>query len=204
MSLTRKFLKAMELDEDKISQIIDAHQATIDEIAGERDKFKADAEKLKETTKELESVKKDLLKAEAKLEDAEKVSEKYKQLQDEFKTYKDDVTAKTEHAAKEKAYKEILKEAGVSEKRFDSILKVSDLSTIELDENGKVKDSSKLLENIKSEWADFIVTNGTQGANVSNPPSNTGGSTFEKMSLAEKMAYANENPNNSEVQAWLK
>lgn len=204
MSLTRKFLKAMELDDDKISQIIDAHQATIDEIAGERDKFKADVDKYKAEAERLGNVEKDLVKAQAKLEDAEKVAQKYKDLQDEFKTYKDDVTAKTEHAAKEKAYKEILKEAGVSEKRFDSIIKVSDLSAVELDETGKVKDSAKLLENIKSEWADFIVTSGKQGAGVSTPPSSTGGSAFEQMSLAEKMAYANENPNNAEVQAWLK
>jgi hypothetical protein len=204
MSLTRKFLKAMELDDDKISQIIDAHQATIDEIAGERDKFKAEAEKFKADSEKLSSVEKDLLKAEAKLEDAEKVSKKYDALKEEFDNYKNDVDAKATQLAKEKAYKEVLREAGVSEKRFDSIVKVSDLSGIELDEEGKVKDSAKLLETVKSEWADFIVTGGKQGADVSNPPASTGGSAFEQMSLAEKMAYANENPDNAEVQAWLK
>ena len=204
MSLTRKFLKAMELDDDKISQIIDAHQATIDEIAKERDSFKAEAEKFKADSEQLESVKKELVKAEAKLEDAEKDSAKLKELETEFSNYKADINAKTTQAAKEKAYKEVLKEAGVSEKRFDSIIKVSDLSKIELDKDGKAKSSDKLLENIKSEWADFIVTEGKQGADVSNPPGSEGTNTFESMSLAEKMAYANENPNNAEVQAWLK
>ena len=204
MSLTRKFLKAMELDDDKISQIIDAHQATIDEIAKERDSFKAEAEKFKADSEKLKSVESDLLKAEAKLEDAEKEKAKLKDLEVEFANYKNDVTAKATQAAKEKAFKEILKEAGISEKRFDSIIKVSDLAKIELDKDGNVKGSDKVLENIKSEWADFIVTSGTQGATVSNPPASTGGSTFEQMSLAEKMAYANENPNNAEVQAWLK
>ena len=47
MALTRKMLKAMDLDEDKVSQIIDAHQSTIDEIAEERDKLKAEVEKYK-------------------------------------------------------------------------------------------------------------------------------------------------------------
>lgn len=204
MSLTRKFLKAMELDDDKISQIIDAHQATIDEIAKERDSFKAEAEKFKADSEKLASVEKDLLKAEAKLEDAEKETAKLKDLEVEFANYKNDVNAKATRAAKEKAFKEILKQAGISEKRFDSIVKVSDFEKIELDKDGNVKGSDKLLENVKSEWADFIVTSGKQGADVSTPPANTGGSAFEQMTLAEKMAYANENPNNAEVQAWLK
>lgn len=204
MALTRKMLKAMELDDDKISQIIDAHQSVIDEIGNERDTFKADAEKYKAEVERLASVEKDLVKAQAKLEDAEKITEKYKALQDEYATYKNDVTAKATQAQKEKAYRELLVEAGISDKRFDSIIKVSDLSKLEIDDDGKVKDAKTIVEDIKSEWADFIVTSGTQGASVSNPPQNTGGSTFENMSLAEKMAYANENPNNVEVQAWLK
>lgn len=173
MALTRKFLKAMEIDDDKISQIIDAHQATIDEIAKERDTYKADAEKYKTDSDELATVKK-------KLESAEKDSAKLKEIQEEYAHYKADVTAKETKANKEKAYREILKEAGVSEKRFDSIVKVSDLSKIEFDEAGKVKNSKELIDGIKTEWADFIVTEGQRGAGTSNPPSNTGGGKMSK------------------------
>ena len=138
MALTRKMLKAMELDDDKISQIIDAHQSVIDEIAQERDSLKADVEKYKAEADRLGSVEKDLVKAQAKLEDAEETSKKLKNLQDEFNTYKADVDAKATRASKEKAYRSLLTEAGISEKRFDSIIKVSDLDKVELDKDGNV------------------------------------------------------------------
>jgi DNA repair exonuclease SbcCD ATPase subunit len=166
-------LKAMELDEDKISQIIDAHQATVDEIAKERDSYKADAEKYKSDSEELAPVKKELAAAQKELE-------KLKGIDDEFSRYKADVAAKTTQAAKEKAYREVLKEAGVSEKRFDAIIKVSDLSKIELDDDGHVKDSKDLVDGIKTEWAEFIVTEGQKGASTATPPSNTGGTKMSK------------------------
>lgn len=180
MALTRKMLKAMELDDDKISQIIDAHQSTIDEIAKERDSYKADAEKYKADAERLDSVEKELVKTQAKLENAEETSKKLKTLQDEFNSYKADVDAKATQAQKEKAYRSLLTEAGISEKRFESIIKVSDLSKVELDKDGNVKDSKDIVKNLKTEWADFIVTEGVRGANTSNPPSNTGGSKMSK------------------------
>lgn len=172
MGITRKMLKAMELDDDKISQIIDAHQSTIDEIATERDKYKADAEKYKAEADRLGSVEKELVKANAKLEEANGVSEKYKALQDEFNTYKDDVKAKATHALKEKAYRALLAEAGISDKRFDSIIRVTDLDSVDIDKDGNVKDKKPIVEGIKSEWADFIQTQGTQGAKTATPPAN--------------------------------
>lgn len=180
MALTRKMLKAMELDDDKITQIIDAHQSTIDEIADERDKLKADVEKFKTEAERLGSVEKDLLKAQAKLEDADKVSEKLKNLQNEFAEYKADVDAKTTKATKEKAYKDLLKQAGVSDKRIDSIIKISDLSTIEFDKDGKIKDEKAVVDAIKSEWADFIVTEHEKGAQTPKPPANNGGTQMSK------------------------
>ena len=180
MALTRKMLKAMELDDDKISQIIDAHQATIDEIGSERDKFKADAEKYKAEAERLGSVEKDLVKAQAKLEEAADTAEKLKNLQDEFNTYKADVDAKATKAQKEKAYRGLLAEAGISDKRFDSIIKVTDLSGVELDKDGKVKDSKTIVEGIKSEWADFIQTTGTKGATTPTPPAGDPSKVFSK------------------------
>lgn len=180
MALTRKMLKAMDLDDDKISQIIDAHQSTIDSIAEERDKLKADVEKYKGDAERLATVEKDLEKAQAKLEEADKTAEKYKSLQNEFAEYKADVDAKATKSAKEKAYKELLKQAGVQDKRMDAIIKVSDLSKVELDKDGKVKDSKDLIDSIKSEWAEFIVTEQTKGAQTPKPPANNGGTKMSK------------------------
>ena len=197
MALTRKMLKAMELDDDKIAQILEAHTAVIDEIASERDTFKADAERYKAQAEKLTTVEKDLVKAQAKVEEAEDNADKLKNLKAEFEQYKADVKAKEVAGVTEKAYRSLLKEAGIADKYFDKIIKVTDLSKIKLDKDN-------IVNGIKSEWSEFVVTQGTQGANVANPPANTGGGTFETMSLAEKMAYANDNPNSAEVQAWLK
>ena len=188
MALTRKMLKAMELDEDKVSQIIDAHQSTIDEIAQERDAYKADAEKYKAEAERLSTVEKDLIKAQAKHEDADKTSEKLKNLQEEFNTYKADVDAKASQAQKEKAYRALLAEAGISEKRFESIIKVSDLSGIEFDKDGKIKDSKSIVDGIKSEWADFIVTEGTQGVKTPTPPANVPQKAFTREDIHKMSA----------------
>jgi hypothetical protein len=53
MALTRKFLKAMGIEEEKIEQIIDAHTETVNALKEERDNFKADAEKLPNVQKQL-------------------------------------------------------------------------------------------------------------------------------------------------------
>lgn len=172
MALTRKMLKAMELDDDKISQIIDAHQSVIDEIASERDALKRDVEKYKADAEKLSAVEKDLVKANAKLEDAESNAQKLKDLQNEFNEYKADVDAKATQAQKEKVFKALLAEAGIPEKRFDAIIKVSDMSKIDIDKDGKAKDSKDIMNNIKSEWADFIVTEGVKGAKTATPPDN--------------------------------
>ena len=37
--------------------------------------------------------------------------------------------------------------------------------------DGKLDDTEKLVENIKTEWAGFIIASRTDGANVENPPS---------------------------------
>lgn len=180
MGLSKKMLRAMELDDEKITQILDAHTAVIDEIAGERDTYKADAEKYKAEAERLGSVEKDLVKAQAKLEEAEKTAEKLKALQSEYDEYKADVDAKAAQSAKEKAYRELLKQAGVSDKRFDAIIKVSDMSKVELDKDGKVKDAKAVVDSIKSEWADFVVTEGKQGAKTPTPPAATPTKAFTR------------------------
>lgn len=204
MALTKAMLKAMDISDEKIEQIISAHRDTINGLTEARDSYKADAEKYKADAEKLKTVEKDLVKAQANLEaEQEKVSELQK-TKAEFESYKADVEAKETVNKKQIAYRKLLSKAGVSEKRFDSILRITSVDDIELDDKGDIKDSDKIVENIKSEWADFIVKKSEQGAEV--PAGNEGGatSTFDKMSLAEKMAYANSHPDSDDVKAWLK
>jgi DNA repair ATPase RecN len=202
MALTKKMLQAMGIEDTKIEQIIEAHRDTINGLTETRDTLQADLDKANAEVKRLANVEKDLLKANAKLEGAEEVSNELKTLKKEYADYKADVEKKSVVAEKTKLYKELLTKAGIPEKRHEAIIKLTDLDSMEL-KDGKFTNEKELSANIDSEWSDFKVTETKQGAKTSTPPDNTGGSTFEKMSLAEKMAYANENPDSDEVKAWL-
>lgn len=170
MALTRKFLQAMGIDADKIDEIIAAHTETTNALKEERDGYKADAEKLPGVEKE-----RDDLKAAAEKNKDNPYKAQYEDLKKEYDDYKADVEAKQTKASKTAAYKALLKEAGVSEKRIDAITKVSDIDALALQDDGKLKDSDKLLNSIKEEWADFIVTEEKRGADEKKPPKNEGG-----------------------------
>ena len=91
------------------------------------------------------------------------------------------ISAKETKASREKAYTELLKSAGItSEKRIAKILKVDDIDSLEMGEDGNFKDADKLTERIKNEWAEFITTTETKGAETSTPPKNNGGSAMTK------------------------
>ena len=169
MSLTRKFLSAMGIEEDKVDEIIKAHTETVDALKEQRDSYKANAEKLQVVQKELDDMK---AAAEKGGKDTFKV--KYEALKEDFENYKKDQAAKESHEKKLEAYKNLLKDAGVSEKRIDAVLKVSDVDSIEFDDDGKVKDASSLKKDIAKEWEDFIVKENTQGANTATPPTGNG------------------------------
>lgn len=133
---------------------------------------------------EIDALKGEKQNAEDKATSAEKWKTKYDALKEDFEAYKKDITAKETKATRTNAYKELLKQAGVSEKRLDAIIKVSDIDSLEMGDDGKFKDANKILENIKTEWADFITTTETHGASTATPPSNNGGG---KMTKAEIM-----------------
>lgn len=175
MALTRKFLTALGIEADKIDEIITAHSETVDALKEQRDQYKADAEKVGTLTEECNK-----LKEQVKNDKTEVYKAELDKVKEDFKQYKADVEGKEVKANKAKAYKELLKEVGVSEKRFDAILKLTDLSKIEFDDENKVKDADKVKDSIKSEWSDFITTTNTKGADTKRPPVNTGGGAKTK------------------------
>ena len=172
MALTRKFLSALGIEEEKAEQIITAHVDTVDQIKAERDKYKEDAEKLPDMEKELKALKE-------QISGDDPYKEKFEELQKEFDTYKADIQSKETTAKKESAFRNILKDIGIPDKRIDSVIKVSDINDIELTEDG-IKDEETLKETLKKEWSDFIATKTTEGVNSANPPSNTGKTTMTK------------------------
>lgn len=181
MALTRRMLKAMGISDEQVDEIIAAHSETVDALKEQRDQYKADAEKLPEIQKQLDKANSDL---EAAGKDAYKV--KYEALKEEYEGYKNEQAAKETRSAKERAYRELLKAAGITEKRIDSVVRVSDLDGLELDDKGAIKDADKLTESIKSEWADFITTTQTRGAQTSNPPANNTSGSMTKADIYKK------------------
>ena len=170
MALTRKMLKAMGIEEEKIEQIIEEHAETVNALKQQRDQYKVDADKLPGVQKELDEYK------EAAEKDGENpYKAKYEETQQKFDDYKAEVTARETKAKKTAAYRKLLKDAKVSEKRLDSILKLSPVDEIELDDKGEIKDAENVKKKIEEEWSDFIVTEETHGAESNNPPGGSGG-----------------------------
>lgn len=176
MALTRKSLKAMGLTDEQVDSIIEMHTDTVDGLKNDISKYKADAEKLPGVQKELDDLK-------AKGDDGYK--EKYEKEHKAFEDFKTEQSNKEAHAAKEKAYRDLLIAAGISEKRVDSVLKVSDIDNVEL-EDGKIKGADELSKTIKTEWADFIISTETRGANTHNPPANNSGKALTKADIYKK------------------
>ena len=176
MALSRKWLATLGVDEDVIDKIVIAHGETVsglkDEIA-DLEKYKADAEKLKAVNKELSDLK-------AKVAEDSNKNEDYAKLKKEFEDYKQSIENAKVKEAKEAAYKEILKDAGIPEKHFAKILKYSDVDSVELDAEGKITKAKEIMDAIKEEWADHIEKSTKKGADTSKPPKNTGGSTMSK------------------------
>lgn len=195
MALTRKFLSALGLEGDKVDEIISAHSETVTALKEEREnakdeaskykaeaeKYKAEADKIPAIQKELDTLKKEAEEA-AKNDGKDAWKVKYEAMKEErdkvqsaFDEFKTETTAKETKASKEKAYRALLKEVGVSEKRIDSVIRVTDLDNIELDDEGKIKDSAEQKKAIKEDWADFIPTKSEAGAETATPPANNGG-----------------------------
>ena len=167
MALTRKFLAAMGIEADKIDEIISAHSETVDGLKNEISNWKnkaADYDELKAENEKLKAA-----------GDGDKpYKEKYEELEKEFNDFKAEQTAKETRAAKEVALRGLLKEIGIAEKRVDSVVKITDIDSIKLNKDGAISDSEGLKKSLTEEWADFIVTAGTNGAKTSTPPSSTG------------------------------
>lgn len=183
MALTRKMLKAMGIEEDKIDEIVDAHSETVTALKKDRDKYKEDAEKLPEVQKLYDDLKEEVDK---KADDPYK--EKYEKEHKDFEAYKKSIDAEKTKAKKLEAYKGLLKEAGISEKRIDAIAKITSMDDIELDADGKIKDSDKKIEAVKEEYSEFVVTEDTKGADTKTPPENTGGAGSKTLSRAAEIA----------------
>ena len=182
MALTRKFLKAMGIEDEKIDQIIEAHSESVDALK----QYKVDAEKLPEVQKELDALK-------AKSDDG--LKKKYDDLKAEYDKYKDDTEKEKTLSKKKELFKEVAKDAGLSEKGLAKALKYTDWEKVEIDDDGKVKNAKDHIKALKEEWAEYVTKEETKGAETSNPPHNdkndNGTRTPSRAAEVAKKYYSN-------------
>lgn len=182
MALTRKFLKALEIEDDKIDQIIEQHVSSMDAVKSERDELKEQVGKLSKVQEELDVVTKDRDSLKKSSDENASYKEKYENERSAFSEYKKEVDAEREKAKKSTAYMALLKKAGVKDdkegNRYSQITKLAKFDEIELDDAGNIKDEDKVLESIKKDWSGFIGKKSEEGANIETPPDNPGGNTM--------------------------
>lgn len=176
MALTRSMLKGMGLTEEQVSAIIDAHTETVDGLKDSLKAAKADADKLKAVQKELDDL---------KANDGDDYKAKYEKEHSDFDEYKKTVANEKATAEKRSLYRELLRECGVDAKRIDSVMKVADIEAAKV-KDGKIENVEDLTKSIKSEWADFIATDSTRGANVQTPPQGKGSTKMTREEIFRK------------------
>lgn len=187
MALSRKYLNALGIEQDKVDEIISAHSDTVNGLKGKIDELNDKIESLEKDAEQHEAVQKELdeLKEKVAADAKERESKDYDALLKEFNDYKAEQKNKEIRAQKESAYKDILKDANIPERHFAKIIKYSDIDSVELDEKGKIKDSKNILKEIKEEWSDHIEKYEKKGADTKTPPDGGGKSSMTKEEIMQ-------------------
>lgn len=171
MALTRKYLKAMGLEDSQIEGIIGEHLETVNGLKGERDDLQEQLEAAKQAPTKPK-------KNQADPKPNEPGEDPYKtQLEAEkkaFADYKAQVEAEKAEQQKRGLYRQLLEKAGIDSRRVDSVLKVSDLAEVTV-KDGAIEGADDLVKGIQKDWADFIPVKHTEGAKVAKPPAADGG-----------------------------
>lgn len=189
MSLTRKFLAAMGIEADKIDEIITAHSETVDALKEQRDSFKKDSDALAEVQKKLSDAEEKIKTLSDETKGKADFEKKYTDLKKEYDDYKAGKEKEAKDAKIRNAYRNLLKDAGVSEKWLDPITRISDLSAVKLDQDDKIEGADTLTEAIKKDYSDYIPALGEKGADTPTPPTPSGKSNSSNYERAAKIAH---------------
>lgn len=189
MALTRKFLKALGIEEDKIDEIISAHGDTVAALKEEIEQAKQGADGLAAVTKERDELKK-------RMEALEKASGDAAKVQADFDAYKKQVETDRANAGKKTLIKKALEVAGANPAAIDLMLNTVALDKVEV-ENDVLKDAKAVIDPLKASHAGLFGTSDTIGTPTLTPPPGGGKmtkETFEKLPLMKRMEYINAHP----------
>lgn len=172
MSLTRKMLKAMGIEEEKIDQIIEAHTETVDALKEKVKTAEEKAGKLDDAQKELDSL---------KAKSGEDYKSKYEKEHSDFEAYKKDIAEKETKAAKEAAVRAYFEGKNITGANLAIAMRGArdEIAGIELDGDA-IKDTAALDALVSGEFAGLVITTTKQGTNTATPPANTGGNKMTK------------------------
>ena len=193
----RKIFEGAEIEvpKDVLGQICDLHTSSMDGLPETIKELKG---KLKVAEQE-----RDAAKAKVPVDGEETISKaEYDKLKAEFDQYKNDVLAKETHAAKEAAYRAILKDANLSEKGIEKAVKYAEWDKIELGEDGKLKGANDHIKAARDEWAEYVTTTTTTGAKTSTPPENNHAKNYTAAEI-KSMSAAEINANWDSIKASL-
>lgn len=184
MALTRNFLKSLNLTEEQVGAVIEAHTETTDALKAERDKYKAAFDELPGVKAEVTR----LTEQNTKLADVQK----------QFTDYKASVTAEKTAAVKAAALRKLFRDNGVSRENFvDLLMGTVKLDSVEMD-GETIKGAADIINTTKAAYGDLFGKEGQQGVPPTKPLNNGNGAMtleeFRKKPLAEQMAFANEHP----------
>lgn len=165
MSLTRKFLKALGIEEDKIEEIITAHGETVAGLKDEITKAQQGADDLAAITKERDTLKQ-------RVDALEKSSGDAAKIQADFDAYKKQVETEKANTGKKALVKKALEAAGANPAAIDLMLGTVDLEKVELNGDA-LKDAEAVLKPIKEAHGGLFGEVKPNGTPPINPPGGT-------------------------------
>ena len=160
MALSRKFLEGLDIEQNKIEAIIEAHKATAEALSAantELEGLRTENAALKKSTSDAATEK-------ARADKAEKDLSDFKAL----------VAANEKRSKIENAYRKLASAAKIDEKRLDTVVKWARaegiLDKANLKEDGSLDGADELTKALTDEWADFVTNDSTKGSNPPTPP----------------------------------
>lgn len=196
MALTRKFLKALNVEDAAIDEIINAHTETVEAVKSERDSYKEQAAKLEPLQKDLDALKEKVKSEYVPKTDLEKVKK-------EYNDYKTDVSAKQTRAATEKAVKAYLNSKGITDNIDIAMMSLeSRMGDFEL-EGENLKDTKSLDELIGGKLSKLVTNIEKQGLDVGTPPHGSGNS-YRNDEIAARAAQYHANQYGADPAAQTK
>ena len=178
MALTRKLLKSMDIEDEKIDQIIEAHSETVDALKERARTAEAKAERYDAMEKELSTYKEN---------NSSDYKTKYENEHKAFEDYKKEQDAKSLQAQRESAAKKYFESKNITGANLDIAMRGArdEIAALEMD-GDKIRDHSALDNLVKGTYAGLVVTKSVKGAETSTPPETAKGGTVK--TKAEIMA----------------